>query len=108
MDEQQESPSASEATAEGADRQDKQEHKPTPNMVATMIADRLGETVIGARAQIKRIVQVLGRSQALALLEETLRVEENGGIMVPDGSRRRTPGGVFFHLAYTKGQPKTG
>ena len=108
MDEQQESPATSEATAEGADRQDKQEHRPTPNMVATMIADRLGETVTGARAQIKRIVQILGRSQARALLEETLRVEENGGIMVPDGSRRRTPGGVFFYLAYTKGQPKPG
>ena len=108
MDEQQESPSASEATAEGTDRQGNQEPRPTPNMVATMIADRLGETVIGARVQIKRIVQVLGRSQARALLEETLRVEENGGIMVPDGSRRRTPGGVFFYLAYTKGQPKPG
>ena len=108
MDEQQESPPPSEAIAEGADRQGKQEHKPTPTLVATMIADRLGETVTGARAQIKRIVQVLGRSQARALLEETLRVEENGGIMLPDGSRRRTPGGVFFYLAHTKGQPKPG
>ncbi len=108
MDEQQESPTTSEATVEGVDRQGKQEQEPTPNMVATMIADRLGETVIGARVQIKRIVQVLGRSQARALLEETLRVEENGGIMLPDGSRRRTPGGVFFYLAHTKGQPKPG
>ena len=108
MDEQQELPTPSEAIAEGADRQGKQEHKPTPTLVATMIADRLGETVTGARAQIKRIVQVLGRSQARALLEETLRVEENGGIMLPDGSRRRTPGGVFFYLAHTKGQPKPG
>jgi hypothetical protein len=108
MDEQQEAPTASEVPVEGGDRQGKQEQKLTPQMVATMIADRLGETRIGPRVQIKRIVQVLGRSQARALLEETLRVEENGGIMLPDGSRRRTPGGVFFYLAHTKGQPKPG
>ena len=31
-----------------------------------------------------------------------------GGMMLRDGSRRRTPGGIFFHLAYTTGRPKEG
>jgi hypothetical protein len=29
-------------------------------------------------------------------------------MMLHDGSRRRTPGGVFFHLVYTTGQPLEG
>jgi hypothetical protein len=75
---------------------------------ATIIADALGETEFSPRANIGRIVQALGRTQSRELLSKTLEIEANGGILVPDGSRRRTPGGVFFHLAYTTGQPKPG
>jgi hypothetical protein len=76
--------------------------------VAALIADRLGETEEGPRMQIKRLVGVLGRTQALAMLEKTIQIEEQGGMMLPNGSRRRTPGGVYFHLAYTTGTPKPG
>jgi hypothetical protein len=51
-----------------------------------------------AIAQIERVVQHLGADAALALLQETLEVEAGGGTWLPDGSRRRTPGGVFFQL----------
>jgi hypothetical protein len=81
---------------------------PPRSEVAALIADRLGETETGPRMQIKRLVGVLGRTQALALLEKTMQREEQGGMMLPDGSRRRTPGGVFFHLASTTGTPKPG
>jgi len=70
------------------------------------IADRLGETGQKTRSQLVQTVRWLGRTQALALLEETLEIEANGGMMLPDGSRRRMPGGVFFQLAKTKGRPK--
>jgi hypothetical protein len=74
--------------------------------VLAIIAERLGETEQGPRDQIWRIIRALGRTQTVALLEETLRIEAAGGMMLADGSRRRSPGGVFFHLAYTKGTPK--
>jgi PHAX RNA-binding domain len=53
------------------------------------------------RAALQVVVKALGPEIALALLQETLSVEANGGMMLPDGSRRRTPGGVFFFLAKT-------
>ncbi len=79
-----------------------------PVTVGASIADQLGETEEGARKQIGSIVWTLGRAQACQLLEKTLQIEEQGGMMLPNGSRRRTPGGVFFHLAYTTGTPKPG
>jgi hypothetical protein len=76
--------------------------------VASIIADTLGETEEGARKSIVRIVRAVGRTHAKELLSMTLQTEENGGMMLPDNSRRRTPGGVFFHLAYTVGKTKNG
>lgn len=75
---------------------------------ARMIASALGETEQVAQQQIQRIVWALGRTAARNVLEQTLQIEENGGMMLRDGSRRRTPGGIFFHLAYTTGKPKEG
>jgi hypothetical protein len=48
---------------------------------------------------VKRVVRAIGAEQALALLEQALKLEANGGILTHDGQRRRTPGGVFFQLA---------
>jgi hypothetical protein len=69
------------------------------------IAKQLGETEAGPRQQVARVVKHLGPEQALAFLHEALAIEESGGLMLPDGSRRRTPGGVFFYLVRTKGPP---
>jgi hypothetical protein len=63
------------------------------------IANALGEKEPGPRAQVGRVVRVLGIERAQALYEQTLAGEAAGGMMLPDGSRRRTPGGVFFKLA---------
>src|SRR5947207_14055784 len=87
-------------TSEDADTKSRE---PSPLEVATLIAEQLGETEEGARKQIGRIVWALGRTQARALLSRTLLIEEQGGMVLPDQSRRRTKGGVFFHLAYTQG-----
>ena len=71
---------------------------PDPHDLVTMIAQQLGETEPGPRAQIGRVVRRLGADAALAFLQETQQIEAQGGRLLPDGSRRRTPGGVFFQL----------
>jgi hypothetical protein len=70
------------------------------------IADTLGETERQPRGQLRAIVDALGDEAALSLLAEVQRIEADGGILLPDGSRRRTPGGVFFHLAYEQLAPE--
>src|SRR5207247_9729019 len=65
---------------------------------AQLIAEQLGENAEEPRAQIYRTVKRLGIEQALGFLQQTHEIEAQGGRMVTDGSRRRTPGGVFFLL----------
>lgn len=65
---------------------------------AKVIAERLQETAPPVLFRIFLIVKTLGREKTLALLQETVTLEEQGGLLVKDGSRRRTIGGVFFYL----------
>ncbi|KAH8370899.1 hypothetical protein KR093_005510 [Drosophila rubida] len=45
-----------------------------------------------------RVVEVLGLDVPLELYKETQRIEADGGMMIKNGRRRRTPGGVFLFL----------
>lgn len=63
--------------------------------VADEIAYRLQEP---KKELIERIVKVVGKKIAIELLGETATLEENGGLYTMDGSRRRTPGGVYLNL----------
>ena len=67
--------------------------------VVQSIAAELGETEDVARMLIKRIVRTLGEERTRELVRHAKVIEEQGGMMLPDGSRRRTLGGVFFKLA---------
>jgi hypothetical protein len=71
---------------------------PAALRLAAEIAEQLGETEEEPRATILRAVARLGADATLALLGEAQAVEAGGGLWLGDGSRRRTPGGVFFHL----------
>jgi hypothetical protein len=62
------------------------------------IAAQLGEAEATPLRQIRRAVTTLGEERVRAFVTEALAVEARGGMMLPDGSRRRTLGGVFFHL----------
>lgn len=68
------------------------------NPIVATIAAQLGETKRVAIETIRRYVQVVGPETATATLTEALAVEAGGGMMTRDGSRRRTPGGVYFAL----------
>jgi hypothetical protein len=69
---------------------------------ATAIAAQLGETERAPRATIWRVVRTLGPERAQAFVAQAQEVEANGGMMVPDGSRKRTLGGIFFYLVRTQ------
>jgi hypothetical protein len=70
--------------------------------LAQQIALTLGETERKPIAQIQVIIEKCGIEFAQAMLAETLAVEAQGGMMLPDQSRRRTTGGIFFHLCRRK------
>jgi hypothetical protein len=63
------------------------------------IAKALGEVEETPLTQIAGVVRVLGEDAANTLLKETLDIEAKGGQLLADGTRRRSPGGVFFQLA---------
>jgi hypothetical protein len=65
-----------------------------PEALTKQIAETLSEPNIGL---VRRVIRVIGPARAQAFLQTTLSIEADGGLMVPDESRRRTPGGVFFH-----------
>ncbi len=70
------------------------------------LAAKLQETEEKPLRQIALILEHCGAEFAQAVYEETLQVEANGGMMLPDQSRRRTIGGVYFYLARGKMEPE--
>lgn len=71
----------------------------TKQDVVAKIAEKLDEKDEAPLRQIDGVVDALGEDKSLEVLNETLDVEAKGGMMLPNGERRRTPGGVFFFLA---------
>ncbi len=65
---------------------------------ADSLAEQLGETESLPKRKLYRVVQTVGTERALALLTQTQEVESQGGMMLPDNSRKRTPGGIYFKL----------
>ena len=60
------------------------------------IAQTLHEHDSLAVRQIRRIVSILGLATTETVVAEALQIEEAGGLLVANGTRRRTLGGVFF------------
>ena len=84
----------------------KQKLPKRPDPTVQHIAAELGETEAQPLAHIARIVRTLGEERARELLQQALEVEQRGGMLLPDGSRRRTPGGVFFRLVRDHTSPQ--
>jgi hypothetical protein len=70
------------------------------------LAEKLQETDEKPLRQIAMIFEHCGAEFAQAVYEETLQIEANGGMMLPDQSRRRTVGGVYFYLARGRMEPE--
>jgi PHAX RNA-binding domain len=70
------------------------------------VATWLDETEETPLWHIRKVVRKVGTAQTMALLKEVLEIEQNGGLLIEDQSRRRTVGGVFFYLAKQKGYLK--
>jgi hypothetical protein len=64
-------------------------------VLSKQIATTLNEPNSGL---VRRVIQVIGAERAQECLQKALEIETNGGMLTKDGSRRRTPGGVFFQV----------
>ncbi|XP_053983872.1 phosphorylated adapter RNA export protein [Hylaeus anthracinus] len=63
--------------------------------VATDISSKLNEK---KNLLIRRIVDIIGKEKAINFFQETKKIEEGGGMLIMNGSRRRTAGGVYLWL----------
>lgn len=55
---------------------------------------------------LRQVLRTLGQDRCAAILADTLACEARGGMHTKDGTRRRTPGGVFFQLVMAQATPK--
>jgi hypothetical protein len=85
---------------EATDTTEQQENeKEQFNKLVAIIADGLGEKPFTyAYKQIHTAVRVLGPRAVVQLAQEALQIERQGGMTTQDGKRRRTLGGIFFHI----------
>ena len=61
---------------------------------AKEVAEALGETDEQPISQIEMLIERLGRDFVQQHLEETQKIEADGGLKTDDNKRRRTMGGV--------------
>jgi hypothetical protein len=66
---------------------------------ARLIAQDLEEKNV---AGIYRLLRLGGVNVVLEATEEAKKIQESGGMMTNDGTRKKTTGGIFFRLAKTR------
>ncbi|CAB4056951.1 PHAX [Lepeophtheirus salmonis] len=63
------------------------------------IAEELAAKLCEPKTElITGVLEIIGIPHSLKLFKETQDIEKNGGKMIKNGSRRRTPGGLFLQL----------
>lgn len=67
----------------------------TANALVDEITEKLEEPNLFLT---RDVVYTIGINKCREYLARTLKIEEEGGMILPKGNRRRTPGGIFFWL----------
>ncbi|CAH2005311.1 unnamed protein product [Acanthoscelides obtectus] len=67
----------------------------SPDEIAKDIGNKLYEE---KEDLILKVVQNLGKKRTFEIFKETKKIEEDGGMLIMNQTRRRTPGGVFLYL----------
>ncbi|XP_018335722.1 phosphorylated adapter RNA export protein [Agrilus planipennis] len=67
----------------------------TAEEIAKELANKLYEE---KEDLLVKIVEVIGKEKVFKIFKETKRIEEDGGMLIMNQTRRRTPGGVFLFL----------
>jgi len=80
-----------------------QEPSSLPHLSVPILARILQES---NQAALTDVWRALGHQRCWTILQETLRIEQNGGMRIASGARRRTPGGVFFFLVRQLATPR--
>lgn len=89
--------SGSEAERPVTPRREKRHYSgPPPPFV--IIARQIKEYDQIPRRQIKYLIQIHGLELIQSLANEAIEIEAQGGMMTRNSERRRTLGGIFFHL----------
>ena len=72
-----------------------------------LTVEKLAEILQEPKAPLLRqVLRTFGPERTVAVLTDTLQCEAQGGMLTKDGSRRRTPGGVFFQLVKERATPQ--
>jgi PHAX RNA-binding domain len=65
----------------------------------TLTADILAEALQEPKKSLlAKVLKTIGQERCQAVFTEACTLEASGGTLTADGTRRRTPGGTFFHL----------
>merc|ERR1712156_104328 len=65
----------------------------------TLLGDELAAKLSEPKTQLMiGIVEMVGAEVALEIFNKTKDIESKGGMMIKNGERRRTPGGVFMQI----------
>lgn len=67
------------------------------------IARKLGEVEAEPLQKLEQVIKIISVEQAHSFCDKALEIDGQGGMMTNDGSRRRSVGGIFFHLVRGSG-----
>jgi phosphorylated adapter RNA export protein len=65
----------------------------------TVLGDELASKLSEPKTELMiGVIEIVGPEVAIELFAKTQVIESQGGMMIKNGARRRTPGGVFFQI----------